>query len=290
MLFPREIIRPRYDTLSQPQSGGRQGGGVDLVYNSSIEVHNITQGYQQGGFEYMNVHVIFRNKTFTLFTDILIQVSYNSSNLWQFFWKKIFYLTGDFNIQMDKPHLSDTILFNDFLDTFNLTNKVMFSTHLSQHIIDLMLVKNQSMIGSGMKQGYLFSDHHFIHAELSITIPKPRERLVSYRKLKNICDTELAEDLRTTSLQGNTVEDLVTSYNLNFREILGKHAPLKECRLHPCHLQPWFMDKIKDEIRVRHMKEHKWKNDPTEYNLNVFYQQRRYVANSIKHAQQSFYI
>ena len=40
-------------------------------------------------------------------------------------------LTGDFNIQMDKLHLSDTILFNDFLDTFNLTNKITFPTHLS---------------------------------------------------------------------------------------------------------------------------------------------------------------
>ena len=86
------------------------------------------------------------------------------------------------------------------------------------------------------------------------------------------------------SLQGNTIEDVVTAYNLNLREILDKHALLKECRLCPYHPQPWFTDKIK-EIRVRHMKEHKWKNDPTEYNLNAFHQQRRYVANIIKQAQ-----
>ena len=98
-------------------------------------------------------------------------------------------------------------------------------------------------------------------------------------------NTELADDLRTMSLQGNTVEDLVTSYNLNLRGILKKHAPLKEHKLCPCHSQPWFMDKIKDEIRVRCMKESKWKNDPTEYNLNAFYQQRRFVANTIKQAQ-----
>ena len=71
-------------------------------------------------------------------------------------------------------------------------------------------------------------DHHFIDADLCITTPKPKEKLVSYRKLKNICDTELAEDLRTMSLQGNTVEDLVTSHSLNLSKILEKHAPLKE--------------------------------------------------------------
>ena len=141
------------------------------------------------------------------------------------------------------------------------------------------------MIVNGIKQGHLSSDHYFIHAELCITTPKPKEKLVSYRKLENICNTELAEDLRTMSLQGNTIEDLVTSYNVNLREILDKHAPLKECRLCPCHSQPWFMDKIKDEIRVTCMKEHKQKNDTPEYNLNMFHQQRRYVANIIKQAQ-----
>ena len=65
-------------------------------------------------------------------------------------------LNGDFNIQMEKPHLSDTILFNNFLDTLNLTNKVMFSTHLSQHTIDLILVENQSMIVNGIKRGTCF--------------------------------------------------------------------------------------------------------------------------------------
>ena len=64
--------------------------------------------------------------------------------------------------------------------------------------------------------------------------PNQKKKLVGYRKLKNICDMDLAEDLRTMSLQGNTVEDLVTSYNLNLT---------------------WFTDKIKDEIRVRHVKE-----------------------------------
>ena len=219
----------------------------------------------------MNIHVKFRNKTLNLYiiyrhpNASVLQFIKSLANLLE---EDILsdhgelILTGDFNIQMNKPHLSDTILFNNFLDTFNLTNKVTFYTHLSQHIIELMLVKNQSMIVNEIKQGHLFSDHHFLLAELCITIPKPKEKLVSYRKLKNNSDTELVEDLRTMSLQGNTIEDLVTSYNLNLREFLDKHAPLKECRLHPCHLQPWFMDKIKDEIRVRHMKKHKWKMIP----------------------------
>ena len=60
------------------------------------------------------------------------------------------------------------------------------------------------------------------------------------------------------SLQGETIEDLVTSYNSKLSEILDKHASVKRHRLHPCHPQPWFTDRIKDEIRVRCMKECMW--------------------------------
>ena len=247
----------------------------------------------------MNVHVKFRKKTLNLYiiyrypdTSVL-QFTETLSNILE---RNILFdhgeliLTGDFNIHMDKPHLSETVLFNDLLESFNLANKVAFSTHLSQHTIDLMLFETQSTIVSGIRQGHLFSNHYFIHADLCIKTPKPNAKFVSYRKLKNICDNDLAEDLRTISLQGETVEDLVTSYNSKLSEILDKHAPLKSHRLHPYHSQPWFTDRIKEEIRVRCTKECMWKNNPTEYNLNAFYQQRRHVANIIKQAQRSFYI
>ena len=247
----------------------------------------------------MNVHVKFRNKTLNLYiiyrypNSSILQFTKTLANILE---RNILFdhgdpiLTGDFNIHMDKPHISDTILFNDLLESYNLAYKVAFSTHVSQHTIDLMLFETQSTIVSGIRQGHLFSNHYFIHADLCIKTTKPDAKFISYRKLKNICDNDLAEDLRTMSLQGETIEDLVTSYNSKLSEILDKHAPLKSRRLHPCHSQHWFTDRIKEERRVRHMKKHMWKNNPTEYNLNAFYQQRRHVANIIKQTQRSFYI
>ena len=247
----------------------------------------------------MNIHVKFRNKTLNLYiiyrypNSSVLQFTETLANILE---RNILFdhgeliLTGDFNIHMDKPHLSDTILFNDLLESFNLANKVAFSTHLSQHAIDLMLFETQSTIVSGIRQGHLFFDHYFIHVDLCIKTTKPNAKFLSYRKLKNICDNDLVEDLRTMSLQGETVEDLVTSYNSKLSEIMDKHALLKSHRLHPCHSQPWFNDRINEEIRVRCIKECMWKNNPTKYNLNAFYQQRRNVANIIKQAQRSFYI
>ena len=50
MVLQREVTPPGYNILSQPRSVGRQGGGVALVCNSSLKVHHITQGDQQGGW------------------------------------------------------------------------------------------------------------------------------------------------------------------------------------------------------------------------------------------------
>ena len=160
IIHPNEIAPPGYDILSKLRSDGRLGGGVALVYKSSMKVNNITHTDQPMGLEYMNVHVKFRNKTLNLY----IIYRYPNSSVLQFTETLAnileenvlsnhgeLILTWHFNIHMDKPHLFDTILFNDLLESFNLANKVTFSTHLSQHTINLMLFKTQSTIVSGIR-------------------------------------------------------------------------------------------------------------------------------------------
>ena len=55
-------------------------------------------------------------------------------------------LIGDFNVHIDSPEAPDTILFSDFLDSLNLKNLVDFSTHLSNHSIDLIIMDKNSIL------------------------------------------------------------------------------------------------------------------------------------------------
>ena len=55
------------------------------------------------------------------------------------------------------------------------------------------------------------------------------------------------------------------------------------------HKQPWFTDRIKEEIRVRQKKEFSWIKDPIDYNYQAFYNQRWYCSNLIKAAQRQFF-
>ena len=80
------------------------------------------------------------------------------------------------------------------------------------------------------------------------------------------------------------------SYKSALSSTLDTHAPLKTKMLKKAHKQPWFNDRIMDEIILRHKKEKAYNKDITEYTLNAFYQQRRHVSNLIKTAQKDFYV
>ena len=85
------------------------------------------------------------------------------------------------------------------------------------------------------------------------------------------------------------VTTLVQQYNDGMAEIMDKHAPIKTKKIKIKHHQPWFNDRLKSEIKSRRWKEKVWLHDPTEYNLQAFYNQRRFVANLGKSLEKTYY-
>ena len=59
--------------------------------------------------------------------------------------------------------------------------------------------------------------------------------------------------------------------------------------VHKRKMQPWFSDKIRQKIQVQRAKERQWLRDPTDYNLQAFYNQRHFVSNIIRKAQKDHY-
>ena len=57
-------------------------------------------------------------------------------------------MLGDFNIHMDKPEHPDTVMFNDFLQSFDLINFTTFPTHISKHTLDLVITISHRLIKS----------------------------------------------------------------------------------------------------------------------------------------------
>ena len=140
-------------------------------------------------------------------------------------------LVSDFNINLDEPAHSDTILFNDTLESLDLQNMVKSPTHRSGHILDVIITECNSPLVSSVHIGHQFSDDNFIHPVLSTTKPVPVEMTVKYQKIKNINIDKFGNDVRnycTDQDQVRSVEELLTHYNETLLGTLNKHAPLHE--------------------------------------------------------------
>ena len=99
----------------------------DVVQGTVLEALKIKVKQQNG--RSLNLYVIYRYPN----TSMLEFVGILSDTLEQNIlanWGHLI-LIGKFNVHMD----SDTILFNDFLDSFNLVNKIDFETHQNHHTL-----------------------------------------------------------------------------------------------------------------------------------------------------------
>ena len=72
---------------------------------------------------------------------------------------------------MDNPHHPDTMIFHDFLKSFNLTNLITEGTHKSQHTFDLIIISKSSNIALKPELGHKSSDDSFIHCNLNMAKP-----------------------------------------------------------------------------------------------------------------------
>ena len=95
-------------------------------------------------------------------------------------------MVGDFNIHVDDSSDSDTITFMDLLDSYNMLNKVTFPTHVKHYSLDLVIEDRNNTVVTNVKEGLFLSDHCFVHSTLDIITPKPKECVLTFRKLKSI--------------------------------------------------------------------------------------------------------
>ena len=87
------------------------------------------------------------------------------------------------------------ILFNDILESFNLCNRVFFSTHRLNNILDLVIENDEASRIHNLSQGHLLSDHHMVLFEIATTSRVPLKKMVAYQKLKGINPTEFGNDV-----------------------------------------------------------------------------------------------
>ena len=155
----KDVPPKGYSIISRPQPGHKKGGGIAVVHKSNLIVKAAPPSDTTSDvMEHLDLTTNFKGISVNLYVIYRIpntSVIQFCSELADLLEGNIVHdrghliLTSDFNIHMDNPENPDTIIFNDFLESFGLTNLVSFPTHQSNHTIDLMITHHSSIIKSG---------------------------------------------------------------------------------------------------------------------------------------------
>ena len=116
------------------------------------------------------------------------------------FCKPLFYVHF-FNFHLDDPSDADARKFMELMDTFGLLQHITTPTHVSGHILDLIISRSSNDINVlPPKSTYYISDHYFTECPLSIPGPNMLVKEVSYRKFKQIDMGKFRSDIASSVL------------------------------------------------------------------------------------------
>ena len=121
------------------------------------------------------------------------------------------------------------MLLLDFLDSFDLSNKVMFPTHRQSNTIDLIIsgLHNNHLIN--FRQYRIFSDHHLLYFSLTTSTNLSHMKMISYHKLKNTDTTRFGYDveynLSNANLKSMLLQECVSRYNSLLLPLLDEYVP-----------------------------------------------------------------
>ena len=129
--------------------------------------------------------------------------------------------------------------------------------HQFRHTLDLFIEEDKKHVIMKVSRDHLLSDHHVIHSWLNIDKGKQLVRTIAYRKIKNLDHSSFGRDIKKLLQlwQLRNLDHTVREYNQILTNALDAHTPLRTKTFKVMHKQPWFMDTIRQEIKLQRFKE-----------------------------------
>ena len=137
---------------------------------------------------------------------------------------------GDISIKINVENNPVTMIFNDFLHSFNLANTVNFPTHHQDNTLDLVVQDAGSKLIVSTKHGHLVMDHNLVLFEASTSNKMNNFKTISFRKLKETDTTKLHYYLETIITNEDPlnmdINRAVKVYDEVLRSALQEMAPI----------------------------------------------------------------
>lgn len=216
----------------------RRGGGVALVYRSTISLTDMADE-TTSSFEGLSVCMTSESspvRILVLYRLIPSRVNTVSASSFQHDFQNIIdrfmlksgklLIAGDFNIHWDVEKDPERKRLLDILQSSNLTQHVMESTHQDGHTIDLVITRSNDDLVTETSVQALISDHFAVHFNLNIHKPPIPRKETSFRKHSAVDHSDFEQDLQKCELvvsPSSTLDGLVDQYDHQLGSLMDKH-------------------------------------------------------------------
>ena len=269
-----QICEHGYTLKHKIRNGGDKvrGGGVGIMLKSGISA-NILASADCSSFEHLIVKLpiikphrkevllicIYRLQTvhfdtfFEEFSELLnIHVIKNNFVV----------IAGDFNLHIDMPDRQSEKFF-EILSLYGLKQHMDKPTHNLGHTLDLLITNSNSRLVKDITiSNSDISDHFLINFNLTLTTVLSYSKVLSYRNIKNIDNTEFRNQISSafnSQINFSSVNDIVNWYNHSCLKVVDSHAPLLQKMIKVKQNAPWFDGEYAALRRQRRKAERKFR-------------------------------
>ena len=204
------------------------------------------------------------NVFFEEFYEFLEYVKLNFNN---------FIIAGDFNIHVNKPNDSDTIKFNDLLNTFTVEQYVKTSTHKLGNTLDLILTDPDNLSVQDVNvdsSRILGGDHFMAYFSVLCNVESCVRKQITYRNYKQVNVSDFNADIvidtnkYLTETDNSDFLSCVNSFNNLYSATVDKHAPIITSLVNTSNRPPWMDHEFRAARRERRQLFRTWSKSTVE--------------------------
>ena len=274
-----ELCPPGYHLINVPRPNNSGYGGVGLIYNSKLNVRRIPVHNNYVSFELLCCKLYLKNETFIIFVVYRPPPSARNELTFSQFIADFggfitdvstredkFIVIGDLNVHFDDPANTETMRFQELLDSTNTKQLVTRPTHISNHTLDPIIVNNDcQFVDSVDVVDNNLSDHFTVAVKLKVqSNVESKERTIRYRNCSKIDKGKFANDVQSiftnmTPIPYESADEIVFNYNRHLRAVLDRHAPLLTMQVKTRASAPWMTEDIQERRKQRRKAERLWR-------------------------------
>ncbi|XP_046650648.1 uncharacterized protein LOC124341758 [Daphnia pulicaria] len=254
-----------FSFIQVPRPSSRRGGGVAVVFKSTIAATLVADSQAYDSFEHMDVRLKFGNRTLRLLVVYRPPRCSESDFL------------RDFSLVLEILLYGRS--FMSLIDSCGLQQHVVGPTHErsathKRHTLDLVLSRQRNHLVSKVCVGpRVISDHHPVLCVLDLHPPRWLTKKLLTRSLKSIDWDKFATaiaNLPLLSAPSDNLDGLVEQYNNGLRAVLDLHAPVRTRTVTLRPVNRWMTSEILDtKTKLRHF-ERCWRSRQLAIDFEIF--------------------